>query len=153
MLCCVDYTIRHMVAPEIKRSTPAPCRTSRLWLKSDSLLQLILCSLTCFYLWFFLLVIVSKVDSWTVLPQIVQVQIFISFGYNKADNPRVRFEWCVSGTSFLSDRSPRVPKWVSCFCQGSFPIQIENKPKISQQLWTGAFSMTCSIHQWKPCAL
>lgn len=25
VLHCVDYTIRHMAAPEIKRSTPAPC--------------------------------------------------------------------------------------------------------------------------------
>lgn len=146
-------TIRHMVAPEIKKSTPAPSRTSRLWLKSGSLLQLILCLLTCFYLWFFLLVIVSKVDSWTVLPQTVQVQIFISFGYNKANNPRVRPEWRVSGISFPSVRSPRVQKWVSFFCQGPFPIQLENKPKISQHLCTGTFSMTCSSHQWKTCTL
>lgn len=112
--------------------------------------RLILCLLTCFYLWFFPFSHCFKSrlqKSRTVLPQTVQAQIFTSFGYNKTDNPRVRSEWCVPGTSFLSVRSPRVPKWVSCFCQGSFPIQIENRPKISQHLWAGA------RYQWKPWAL
>lgn len=111
----VDYTIRHMIAPEIKRSISSPCWTSLLWLHSGSLLQLIPCLSVLLAF-----AVPSSHCFRSRLPNSSDLNcsnIYFHFLWIQQSRRPSSEIWVALITNFLLVSLPMVPKWVSEFCK------------------------------------
>lgn len=114
----VDYTIRYMIAPEIKRSISALCWTSLLWLDSGSLLQLVPCLSA-----FLAFAVPSRHCFGSRLLNSSALNcsnINLNFLWIQQSRRPSSEIWVVLIKNFPPLSLPMVPKWVSEFCKEKF---------------------------------